>query len=179
MKIEILILSLLDRAEKLERLLSSFKGYQDEVSIQVNLDNGEKTIGQKRNELLQAATADYVCFFDDDDLPSGDYLKWLVMAADSGCDCASLIGSIFINNIWSTFIHSIDYKSWYEANGVYYRPPNHLNLIKREIAQQFKFPEINTGEDHAWSQQICDSGILKTEFKIPATIYYYTPSANQ
>jgi hypothetical protein len=62
---------------------------------------------------------------------------------------------------------------------VYYRPPNHLNVIKASIAKQFKFPEKNFGEDMEWSMQIQQSGLLKTEAHIDETLYYYIYKTNK
>jgi len=175
--VEILIPSITEREGKLEALLTRLAGLigtDYRVTVSVNIDNREKSTGQKRNELLQDAEADYVCFLDDDDDVSDRYIEWLIKAAESGKDCASLIGSIELHkDYWRPFFHTIKYNRYFEDENGYYRPPNHLNLIRREIAQNFTFPEITVSEDTAWAMKICDAQVLKTEFTIPETIYYY------
>lgn len=56
---------------------------------------------------------------------------------------------------------------------IHERPPNHLNCIRSNIAKQFKFPEVNHGEDKSFSDQLRDSGLIKTEHYIEQVIYYY------
>ena len=75
------------------------------------------------------------------------------------------------------FEHSIDYKE-YKTNPptfaiTYERYPNHLNVIKTDIAKQFKFPEISFGEDTSFATQVFKSGLLKTEGYIGDVIYHY------
>ena len=173
--IDILIPTLTERREQLEKLCDEFRkqiGVQP-VNIVICEDNRELTTGAKRNQLLSMSEAEYVCFFDDDDWPSEKYIEWMIKAAESGMDCASLRGSILINDEWRPFFHSRTVQSWYEDGGVYYRYPNHLNLIRREIAQQVKFPDLTYGEDHLWSTELHKRGLIKTEFEIPETIYFY------
>lgn len=177
--IDILIPSLVDRRSKLERLMDAFdlQIKDNPVNVISLTDNRESTTGAKRNKLLQMATSDYVCFFDDDDTPSYNYIDWIVKAAKSGMDCASLIGSIeLMPGMWRPFYHSRTVTQWYEFDGKYFRYPNHLNLIKREIATQISFPDKTIGEDHVWSTALYESGLIKTEFEIPDTIYYYNYS---
>lgn len=149
----------------------------EEVEILVYEDNGEEAIGKKRNDLLDWAKGEYVCYFDDDDIPSKDYVKHILEGIEKGVDCVSLRGVI----TWDgenpeLFEHSIKYDA-YKTNDTgaikYERYPNHLNAIKSSIAKQFKFPEINFGEDTDWATQIHKSGLIKTEHYVDAVIYHY------
>ena len=60
-----------------------------------------------------------------------------------------------------------------QKDNTYYRPPNHLNPIKRSIAIQFLFPEQNYGEDAVWSKAIERSELLQTEEWINIPYYFY------
>lgn len=138
------------------------------------------TIGKKRNLLLQRATGDYVCFIDDDDAISSDYVHLLARAVLQRPDCCSLVGQITTDGEHPRpFIHSIKYNKYSTQGGVYFRPPNHLNCIKASIAKQFSFPEVNHSEDTAWALQISSAGLLKKEVDIPQTIYYYKYISNK
>ena len=79
------------------------------------------------------------------------------------------------------FEHSIKYNEYNTTQNfiTYERYPNHLNVIKREIAVQFKFPEINFGEDTDWATQINKSGLLKKETYIDQVLYYYNYISNK
>ncbi len=72
-----------------------------------------------------------------------------------------------------TFIHSIKYDHYFEVDNVYYRPPNHLNPIKRSIALQEPFPEKYKGEDTDWAMSLVKRRLIKTETNIDVPYYFY------
>ena len=132
------------------------------------------TIGEKRNFLLENAPGEYVCFIDDDDDISDNYIDLLIEGINKGVDCCSLKGIITTDGENpKPFTHSLDYSEWFEKNGVYFRGINHLNCVKTSIAREIGFPEKNHGEDYDYSMKLMKSGLLKTEHKIEETIYYY------
>ena len=181
MKFQILICSLEKRSALLERLLKILHPQlTDGVSIQIACDNGQMSIGRKRNELLQQSPADYVAFIDDDDFVSHYYVKLILEGIEKKVDACSLTGIITENGLNpKTFIHSNRYISWYEKDGIYYRNNNHLNCIKSSIAKQFIFPEKNHGEDHDFSKQLLRSGLIQNEHWIEEVIYYYDYQSNK
>lgn len=178
MKLSILIPTVKKHTEFTHSLLTELESQITSVrGIELLIDDAENdSIGTKRNRLLQYSYGKYVAFFDADDFPSHTYIELLLKAIDSDCDCASLKGMYSVNGKdEGIFEHSIKYNAWKTtANEIKYeRYPNHLNLIRSSIAKQFKFPEINHGEDENWSTQLHKSGLLKKEFYIPDIIYYY------
>lgn len=184
MKLSILIPSIEVRAVQLTCLKTELFSQiiqcnaADDVELIVETDNGEMSIGAKRNLLLSKATGSYVCFFDDDDIPSSTYILKILDAIKTDCDNCSLTGIIrWDGENPEVFEHSIKY-SEYKTNSSessirYERYPNHLNVIKADIAKQFKFPEINHGEDTDWATQIFNSGLLKNETTIDGILYHY------
>ena len=149
---------------------------QSDVEILSETDNGEMSIGAKRNLLLSRAVGEYICFIDDDDMVSSDYIKKILSALETRPDCCSLQGRIYFSKgrrqgTSRIFKHSIKYKGWYEATGIYYRCPNHLNVVKRIYAMATLFPEIDNGEDKDYSFRLLP--LLKTEIEIEGTIYFY------
>ena len=68
-KLSILILSIPSRIKQLETLLEKLENQfdDDRVEILVMLDNKSFHIYEKRNELLDMARGEYLCFLDDDD----------------------------------------------------------------------------------------------------------------
>lgn len=144
------------------------------VEVVVWTDMGQTTVGEKRNWLLNKARGRYVCFVDSDDLVASNYVELLSEGIEKNVDCCSLTGEItFDGKNPRPFIHSVKYDKWFEKDGVYYRPPNHLNCIKADIAKRFRFPMTNTGEDHRWSMLLQKAGVLKVEHWIEQTIYHY------
>lgn len=151
--------------------------------IELICDSSEHdSIGEKRNRLLEKAEGKYVAYFDADDKPSPHYIKLLMEAAETDCDCASLKGIYSVNGVYDgIFEHSLKYNEWRttENEVKYERFPNHLNMVRASIAKQFKFPEKNFSEDFDWSTQVHNSGLLKTEFYIPEILYYYRYVSNK
>ena len=174
----ILICSLHDRKSLLKRLLSLLNkqiiSYDKDVEILINIDNGEQSIGKKRNQLLQSAKGEYIAFIDDDDLVSKKYIQLIVpILKNNNVDCIGFKGEIIIDNRKKhTFIHSLKYKTWFDQNGIKYRCPNHLNPIKRDLALRVLFPEINYAEDKQYSLKMIK--LLKNEYFIDnETMYFY------
>ena len=60
---------------------------------------------------------------------------------------------------------------WHQSGGIYYRTPNHISPVKRELALQAGFPEIAFGEDHEYSKRLLP--LLKTETIIKENLYHY------
>jgi glycosyltransferase involved in cell wall biosynthesis len=186
--LSILIPSLSNRGAKLQKLLNEFIKQRVEnnamyhIEVITHTDNGEKTIGDKRNYLMNRATGKYLCFFDDDDWPSSKYIKNVLEGIKKDVDCCSLRGII----TWDKkepliFEHSIKYKAYSTTSNAitYERFPNHLNVIKSSIAKQFKFPSINHGEDTDWATQIFKSGLIQSEHYIDEVIYHYDYITNK
>jgi glycosyltransferase involved in cell wall biosynthesis len=161
---------------RLENILKKQIFNTNQVEMLANIDNGEKTIGCKRNELLKAANGQYVVFVDDDDIVSGDYIFKILTALNyNDPDCCGIEGQIIAKNqMPKKFMHSIRYRDWYEKDGIYYRCPNHLNPIRKELALSVGFEDLSTGEDMEFSVKILP--LLKTEVFIQGMLYYYYPS---
>ena len=179
-KLSILIPTTPDREPLFQELMAALDrqiGDREDIQILVAYDNKEKTIGAKRNELLQEAKGEYVCFIDSDDMVSPHYIEILMAGIDMEVDCVSLRGVMTTNGKNpEVFEHSIKYKKYETVEGAgikYLRYPNHLNCIRASIAKQFSFPEKNHGEDYLWAKKIHESGLIRSEFYAENIIYYY------
>jgi cellulose synthase/poly-beta-1,6-N-acetylglucosamine synthase-like glycosyltransferase len=175
-KLSILIPSLEERRKTLEQLKTELANQIGKRNVEVLSlsDNRQMSIGQKRNMLLTQSTGEYVSFVDDDDMVSPDYIEKVLNALTKNPDCSSLTGEIVFSDGYSRpFIHSLRYDRWVDDHEgkVYYRPPNHLNAVRRSIAVQVGFPPWNSGEDRSFSMGI--RHFLKKEEWIDGVIYNY------
>lgn len=188
MLFSILVCSLENRKDFLQRLMSilspQVEEYKDLVEVLVETDNGEASIGSKRNTLLDKAQGEYVAFVDDDDIVSSDYVSKIVEALESKPDAVGMHLLHFNDGHFAGLTyHSLKYRSWFEnqdkSTGLmrYYRNPNHLNPVKREHALKTKFPEISMGEDKDYSSRILPH--LETEEYVTEPIYYYLFRSNK
>ncbi len=142
---------------------------------------GEHSTGWKRNLLLQNCSGEYFMFIDDDDMISDDALFLIMSMIESNSpDVVSLDGVLTTDGKNpQAFSHSLRYTDWFEKDGIYCRPPNHLNPMRTEIGKQFRFPDIFHGEDKQWSMDICKAGVLKREVSIGKPYYFYQYSPNK
>ena len=170
----ILICSLYERAKSLRTLLRTLKKqWHSGVEVLADVDDKEVSIGAKRNRLLNKAKGKYVAFIDDDDLVDESYIKLILEAVKTNPDCCSLIGEVSWRSrrITRKFTHSIKYNNWFKDNNEYYRCPNHLNAVKRELALKVGFPDVSMAEDQDFSLRL--RPLLKTEAEITKLIYFY------
>jgi glycosyltransferase involved in cell wall biosynthesis len=180
--LSVLVCHLKNRRPLFDRLMNVL-GPQitDNVEILFETDDGELTTGAKRNKLLKRATGKYIVFVDDDDLVSKDYVSLILGAVQNNCDVVGIHLLMITGGVIETecrTYHSIQYDHWYDEKDPdrpgrkrYFRNPNHLNPVKRELALKIMFPEITIGEDHNYSKRLFP--LLETETYIEQPIYYY------
>jgi len=185
--LDILICTLESRAKKLLWLRAKLQRQIDEANLTTNVkilwecDNGEMSVGAKRNKLVQRALAEYVVFVDDDDNVRGNYVGQIIQAiGNCEVDCVGIQGQRRAHGKeWKQFIHSIKYGKVCTDNKALYRPPNHLNPVRRAIALQFPFPDKDRGEDEDYAAAMAKAGVLKKEHMIGEDIYLYIPASQQ
>ncbi len=90
MKLSVLVCTIPERFDKFNALLRKLNLLSFNLGVEILHDNspkGTKTIGGKRNDLLNKAVGEYVCFVDDDDDISDDYFTEILKAIESKPDC--------------------------------------------------------------------------------------------
>lgn len=139
---------------------------EQQVEIITQEDAKVIVIGTKRNQMLQKAKGKFVAFVDDDDWVSPSYVADILHAIRScpGLDCVGFYGEVFfVGQLGGVMIHSTLCRTWTEVPGYYYRPPNHLNPIRTELARRVRFRPVRFSEDHFWSLEMMQRNFLKTE----------------
>jgi glycosyltransferase involved in cell wall biosynthesis len=171
MILSVLICTIPTRKALFDDLINSLESqWVEGVEILYNDQGG--TVGSKRQTLLNQAKGDYVSFVDDDDSVSENYISSIIEATKTKPDCIGICGIMTTNGMLKkNWYISMDYHSWHEEKGCYYRHTNHLSPVKREIALQVGFPDKSHGEDYDYSMGLRNK--LKTEVKIPFGIYHY------
>ncbi len=146
------------------------------VEVLIETDSGEASTGEKRNRLLERSAAKFIAFSDDDDVLSDRYVELILKALESDTDCVSLEGIMYRDNFKPRrFSHSIrhgpEWREEHTGERRYLRPPNHINVVRRDLALQAGFDEITVGEDRLYSQRLFP--LLKVESEISDILYYY------
>lgn len=143
----------------------------DNIQILSFCDTKDVTVGIKRNWLLEKSNSKYVCFLDDDDDISDSYIKSLYEATLHGADCVTFLGEHHENGKITDFSISTMHSRNYNDTNCFYRLPNHLCPVKREIAIACMFTDKNFGEDSDYAEKI--NRVIKNEFHIKEKLYFY------
>jgi hypothetical protein len=144
-----------------------------EIEVLVLMDNMKRSVGRKRQGLLDLAQGEYVAFVDDDDDFRVGYQDSILAAARAHPDVITFDSVCTINDgPWVKIYHRLGNPiEQYNPKG-FTRPPWHIHPIRREIAQRYRFPDINNGEDAVWLKQVWPD--LKTEVRASEEpLYYY------
>jgi glycosyltransferase involved in cell wall biosynthesis len=167
-----------ERQDKLKKLIYELhrqisKNYAEEiVEIIVDSDNMNKSVGKKRNDLIEKAQGEFICFVDDDDFVSENYLSTILYHLNSGIDIL-LIGIKHIKNgineikiLPSLYIDNL------KTNEAIFRT-NHFHLCphKKSIANKVLFECINFAEDMLYSQNMVKH--INNSYLISEPIYIY------
>lgn len=190
-KFSILLLSIPSRFESLKAAVTHLQEQADatgqgkSIEILVLMDNRSKTISEKRNDLLQMARGKYLAFLDDDDAVSKDYMSKILQAIDEhgGVDCISF-------NQWCSIdgepmdvefgIGNPHGQLWRDEDGFLgdiKRPPYHMCVWRREIAQSEPFKQMlgengqSYAEDIDWLLRLYPK--IQTEHHIPDALHGY------
>lgn len=162
----------------LDRLINESKFIEGDIEVLILTDNKNRSIGAKRQALLNMAQGQYVSFLDDDDLPSPNYIDRAVSIQMMG-----LINVITFNQHVSINgeMYPLTFKLGHEVNEEpnkegFTRPPWHVCFWRRDVVQHCTFPNINYGEDWAWAEQA--NKCAKTSYHIDEFMMTYVYDDN-
>lgn len=195
MLLSILICSIPQRKENLHLIIDELckqakeNGYKLNEDIEISVKNEDEklwgktdtlNVGQKRNILLQNSLGNFVCFIDDDDWISPNYLKLIIEAIKNNpnIDCIGFIQNYLVDGKeqigGSKVCISLKYNQW-DLNVDGYlavRTPHHLTPIKRQICiDAGGYKNLDKAEDLDFSNRVYP--LLKNEYFINETLYYY------
>lgn len=179
LKLSILIPSIVSRGEFLTRILDILRPQlTPEVEVVINLDACGRTVGEKRNSLLQSAEGEYVSFIDDDDVVSPDYIAEMMAGISLGVDVVAIRGEVTRNGFpFGIFIDTPHQKmaNIRQEDGLLLclRGTQHLDAIKREIALSVPFEPKSFGEDSRWTASLEKTGLINSWHLIEKPLYIY------
>src|SRR5271165_925930 len=92
MILSILIATMTSRRDKFSLLMGHLQKQKTQgVEIIANCDDGQLSIGTKRQILLSQAQGKYVCFIDDDDWVPENYIANILSAVETNPDCVGFL----------------------------------------------------------------------------------------
>lgn len=164
----------------MSHLLEQVKSY-DDVEIMSYFDNKKRTIGRKRNDMIQAAQGEYSVFIDDDDRIADDYIDQIMKALydNPTTDCV-------VFNLEARTNGGKPQLSKYgiELENGYYEPqntekyiteyrckPTHIMVYRTEISKKHGFKDMYNAEDLDWFSRAYQD--IKNQTRIDKVLYYY------
>lgn len=161
--------------EKDVKTLKEYLAWQGDFPFEhlVLFDDKTRSVGLKRQALLDAAIGEYVAFVDDDDNVSPDYLSRLFDAAKLGADVITFKQLSIINGkngfIEFNLGHTIDEP--FKPSDIAKRGPWHVCAWRRELVKRCVFPDSSYGEDQSWSHQA--RALARNAAHIDAVLHFY------
>lgn len=166
----VLIPSLPSRLDRLAALMGRLEaqiiqaGVKDDVEVLCVVDNKSRSIGLKREDLVQRARGTWLAFVDDDDDVSEDYIVKILSAIRLCTEEGRLYGGIpvIVFDQWTTIDngeprlvrHGIEFENTELGLNGATRKPWHHNVWWAAIAKTAHFPDASYGEDAHWLEQL-------------------------
>jgi glycosyltransferase involved in cell wall biosynthesis len=176
MRLSILIPSIPSRFDKLLATYNHIASMCDGKDIEVLAftDNKKRSIGEKRDALVQMSNGKYVMFVDDDDtLLSVDEIYEATLedvdVITFKQECLNTDKSTFVVDfgLGNDIEHNTDDKGNYLDCK---RPPFHVCAWHKKY-KEYRFPNVNYGEDWAWVEQFIK--YAQTELHIDKVLHKY------
>jgi len=185
--LSILTPSIPSRIQLLSALSAEIEGQRNALANPAEVEHiafldtrGARSIGQKRDDLVQLAQGHFVAFVDDDDRIEPAYVSALTDAirnAHDEVDVVTFEQYSLYNDIPSRIVFRLGSPNDpYAPHGVTRRNAWHVCAWKKELAQRHHFPNTNYGEDWAWARHLCAEA--RAELHIPAILHRYIHHAD-
>lgn len=146
-----------------------------EVEIIGLFDNKRRSVGQKRQDLLNLACGNYLVFIDDDDRISEDYVKSIMDALNKNpeTDCVVFDCICKVNGGPDKLCkYGIEFEYGDILGGAEWRgKPAHTMVYKSSIAKRHSYNNMNHGEDINWVTRAHVD--IKNQARIDKVLYYY------
>jgi glycosyltransferase involved in cell wall biosynthesis len=140
-------------------------------------DNRKRSIGEKRQALIDIANGEYVSFCDDDDDVSDDYVSEMLKAIKTRADVITFRQRAIYNGLESEIVFGLNNKDEkFAPNSVINRAPWHICAWKRDRIKDSVFAFVNYHEDRAWSMQARKKA--RTGYHIDKVLHTYRHDAS-
>lgn len=163
----------------MKSLSNQTKKYSD-IEVLALFDNKKRTIGRKRQDLINLSQGKYVVFIDDDDRIADDYVDEIRTTLHNNPDTDCVVFDQFITidgDMGRRARYSIEYENFTrEGNELRAKPP-HTCVYKSSIAKKHPYSDMNSEEDINWINRACVD--IKVQTRIDKILYYYDAEYNK
>lgn len=167
----------------LAKLTTQAEGKSTEVLYL--MDNKQRSVGAKRQALLDIARGEYVAYVDDDDDVAPDYVSSItaaisaqgwennpdVITFDQHADVAGNVGVVRfgLGNPNEPF----------NPGRITLRNAWHVCAWKRDLAQLSSFPDLMDGEDWEWAKVLCAAATKSHHIDRVLHYYFFRPNLTE
>ena len=158
--------------------------YHPLVEILILTDNRCRTIGMKRQALLDISQGSYVCFVDDDDDVHPEFIKRVmdVMISKPTNADVLLFPSRCVSAEYGDMLihHDVSFDNEEPRLPSFKRKPWFMHPIRRDIATSARFTDKNWGEDYDWLRELWPQ--MKTKKVVsddPLYTYYWNDNKDE
>lgn len=168
--------------------IKKFTAIFDKINLQAKdrnvevlglFDNKRRSIGLKRDALMQMSRGEYVCFVDDDDDVSADYIVKLLQGIEQKPDVITFKQHSYYDQthcIVNFDLHNSVNEPFKPVNlgenpYTIKRRPFHVCGFRGDIARRYRFPDLMYGEDWDWCVQALND--VKTQVHIDEVLHIY------
>jgi hypothetical protein len=178
-KLSILIPSIPSRFEKMQNLYNRLLIECENLPIEILclVDNKKRSIGEKRDALVQLAKGDYLTILDDDDDFFEGYAKEILEGISWNVDVicfkqkSTLDGKSFYVDFSLTNKNETAQLDDNENYVDIKRLPFHCCVWRTKIAQSERFSNVSYGEDWDWCKRLIPK--CKNEYKVNKVLHHY------
>lgn len=150
-------------------------GNREDIELIALFDNKKRTIGNKRQEMINLVQGEYVTFIDDDDRIEENYIEEIMkcLYENENADCVVYNVICCVDNKSKLFCkYGIEFEYGVIDNGLEWRgKPAHTMVWKTDIVKTHKYSNMKNGEDIDWVKRAYKD--IKKQVRIDKVLYYY------
>ena len=137
-------------------------------------NDGERSIAEYRQALLEDARGDYMSFCDDDDMVEPDFVPAVTAAMEGWPDYIAFWHAYYVNGNREPrpVVTGIHYGHWHDTADALIRGVTHINPVRTAIARHADFRVPSEGLED-WSYVKQNIPHLRTQGDVGRILYHY------
>ena len=140
-------------------------------------NDGERSIAEYRQALLEDARGDFISFADDDDMVEPDFVAAVTAAMEGWPDYIAFWHAYYVDGFREPrpVVTGIQHGHWHDTADALIRGVTHINPVRSVIARHADFRRPSEGLED-WSYVTAIRPLLRTQAEIPRVLYHYRHS---
>jgi glycosyltransferase involved in cell wall biosynthesis len=159
----------------MKELLRQIEPYKNDIELIAFFDNKKRSIGKKRQEMINLSQGEYIVFIDDDDRISENYISEIMIKLyeNPDADCVVFDSICRLDGgIEKLCKYGIEFEYGYINDGLEWRgKPAHTMVYASNIVKRHEYTDMGCGEDFNWVKRAYLD--IKNQIRIDKILYYY------